>query len=356
MPQSISELWNDPTQGLTAADFTRWPGQYALGRLDRNKMAPILQGALDNGDLVLPVYLVGKCSVYETSHGHPTKGFLIDDFVPFAISGTPGASWPRITTMKSKGVLSKRVESRRLPEFNHIELEEIPANPNGYLDLQMSRDGVPTARIGLHWSYGRGTDLGVAHEQAQLISSALATCRNDLFPNGAPMVTGEVTLSPSPEPALTDWSNIDAIKAEWAKQSFDHDQDLLGFQNGMRLAREDSTPAQLFNYAEYMTRGLKHSLMGEDIACDDEIADALERVLLLLERTKIMHEMQYEYRRTLVRLALAITKDKGWQPDDLGGNGRVHANFESPMVRDALRYDPVPPSEVTQRFFASGPK
>lgn len=181
MPNPVLTAWNDPSMGLTAKDFARWPDTGGLSKVSREKAAPLLQGAADNGDLDVPVYVVGKCATYPTNHGHPAFAGAVEDWTTFAVWGKPGLPWANITTMRSKGLLTKRVESQRLPAFDGIDVEEFHQANGGYVDLQMSSDGFPTARIGFYFYLGQEKS---AHEQVRTVLGAITTCREGLLPNG----------------------------------------------------------------------------------------------------------------------------------------------------------------------------
>jgi hypothetical protein len=181
----LDERWDDPKHGLTAADFARWPGR---GGLKREKLIPVVQGALDAGTLETPVYLLGECTTYDTPHGHPVHGMAIHVGKTFAVWGQPFDRWPRITILdggnKGFGKNKRHVDgSTVLPQFDHVELEQVPSPHGGYVDVQMFQHGIPTARIGFIWSHG---DHDLAHDRAQLLAKASLLCREGRWPDGSP--------------------------------------------------------------------------------------------------------------------------------------------------------------------------
>ena len=348
MGQSIYEAWDDPIQGLTAADFARWPGD----RLDRDKLAPLLQGALDNGDLSLPVYLVGKCTTYDTPHGHPIKGFMIQHDVVFAVSGSPGTPWPRITTMKAKGVVNRRVVSQRLPEFNHIDVEAVPTDHGGYVDLQMSYEGSATARIGFIWSYGRGTSNEVAHDQFRAVGTAVMNCRNGLLPNGQPPSQATPPSSPTVERAVdptvpdVDWRDPQVIRAEW-----ETDSEAGHWGNAMSMFDEGPVMGQRLNVAEYVTRRLKFVLLGRSDLTDELTAEVCRRILVLLSQPVL--DWQEEYAPRLVRLPLAIMRERRWQPPKYGGDGTVAVDLDVPPISNSVATSLAPGGDYLGYFFGT---
>lgn len=164
---------------VTPEVFSRWPS----GRLDLPDATALVHGAIANGHLTPPVYLVGECTTYDIPHGHPAFGGAVHDFDRFAIWGAPSSRWARVTTMRVKGILGKRVVSTVLPEFDHVELSEVPTPHGGYLDVQMSHRGIATARIGFLWSYGYRAGREGAHAQAEAFADALMRCREGKSPN-----------------------------------------------------------------------------------------------------------------------------------------------------------------------------
>lgn len=121
-----------------------------------------------------------------------------------------------------------------------------------------------------------------------------------------------------------DWTDINNIRAEWANQLQSPDQGMLGWQNGMMLYDDGPIPAQRLNVAEYMTRALAHSLFEEPLLTDDQAAEAVRRVLTMIEGMwDGALDWQMEFGPRIARLALAVTRLQGWQPIDLGGDGRV---------------------------------
>lgn len=155
------------------------------------------------------------------------------------------------------------------------------------------------------------------------------------------------------DPTLTDWADLDAIRAEWPQERFESD-DRLGYDNGIRLSGDPGMPPlQRLNYAEYITRGLRHALYDNVLVSREEAAIGARTILELLEPAPEPDSpIEYFIRRRSIRLALALAKLNGWQPVELGGDGTVPVSPDSPVVVDAIRFGPVPDSESVRRFFS----
>lgn len=157
---------------------------------------------------------------------------------------------------------------------------------------------------------------------------------------------------PEVVPSAVDWCDVEAIKAEWPIADSDIDQDLLGWRNGMRMALQDEVPGQRFNEAEYITRGLRYRLYGGGPLTDDEAAESIRLVLLQVHRAPVaIMEMMAEFVPRLVRLALAIMRERGWQPTELGGTGRIPVDLNTPIVLSAIATTAAPDGDYLRYFF-----
>lgn len=169
-----------------------------------------------------------------------------------------------------------------------------------------------------------------------------------------PSVNDDGPWRPEIIPSTTDWRDVANIKAEWPIKSSDVDQDLLGWRNGMRMALQDEIPGQRFNQAEYITRGLRYRLYGGSPLTDDEAAESVQLVLQQLHRAPAaMMESLSEFVPRLVRLALAIMRERGWQPADLGGSGRIRVTLNTPLVLSAIATTAAPNADYLGYFFGS---
>ena len=172
-------VWDLPELGLTKTDFERWPGRRRFERSDSH--ADLLSAAYDAGGFDFPAYAVGECTTYDIAHGHPSFPGARHDFTFFVISGTPGTAWPQITTIRSKGMLSRRIEVSAFPAYDGIKLEQIEPFPRiGYIDIQLTHRSMPVGRIGFGYFKEPPT---IAHAQAEAVGDAILKCRAGLLPN-----------------------------------------------------------------------------------------------------------------------------------------------------------------------------
>ena len=155
------------------------------------------------------------------------------------------------------------------------------------------------------------------------------------------------------DPTLTDWADLEAIRAEWPEEKFES-QDRLGYDNGVRLSADPGMPPlQRLNYAEYITRGLRHALYDDGLISRDEAATGARTILEVLEPAPEPDSAIALYiRRRSVRLALAVTRLHQWQEPSLGGDGTVSFDAASRIVVDAIRFESVADSDAVRRFFS----
>lgn len=146
--------------------------------------------------------------------------------------------------------------------------------------------------------------------------------------------TPTTSAPPQREPRVlvvpdTDWRDPETILSEWRNQS---DPDNWG--NAMAMFDEGPVPGQRVNVAEYLTRRLKFVLLGQSELPDDLVAEACRRVLVLLSQPVL--DWQEEFVPRIVRLPLAIMRDRGWQPAKYGGDGTVDVNLDVPPISQAV--------------------
>lgn len=58
----IDPKWNDPSLGLSEADFRRWPGRYTpkcAGLISK------IESLVSAGNVQLPVRLIAQCTAYD---------------------------------------------------------------------------------------------------------------------------------------------------------------------------------------------------------------------------------------------------------------------------------------------------
>ena len=113
-----------------------------------------------------------------------------------------------------------------------------------------------------------------------------------------------------------DWRDPQVIRAEWGNDSVADD-----WGNAMSMIDEGPAVGPRVTVAEYMTRRLKFVLLGRSDLSDELAAEACRRILVLLSEPVL--DWQEEYVPRLVRLPLAIMRERGWQSPNYGGDGTV---------------------------------
>jgi hypothetical protein len=155
---SIDARWNDPSLGLTEADFARWPAREAPTRA---KLIPKIEEAIAAGAVQLPVRTIGKCVAYDPKNGHPAFPQAIHYSVDFVVSGNKE---PIVTTFR------KRLDVIRGFDIDETLFERMPTDHGGFLDLQFQSAAGRQGRIGFLYSHG---DEQVAQNCVQMVGAAL---------------------------------------------------------------------------------------------------------------------------------------------------------------------------------------
>lgn len=120
------------------------------------------------------------------------------------------------------------------------------------------------------------------------------------------------------------------------------------------MALQDEVPGQRFNEAEYITRALRHHLYGAGPLTDDDVAQSIRLVLQQLHRAPAhVMDMMSEFVPKIVRLALTIMRERGWQPSRLGGSGRIDMELDTPIVLSAIATTAAPMGDYLGYFFGA---
>lgn len=190
----------------------------------------------------------------------------------------------------------------------------------------------------------------------------------------APPPPSDDIASPSPQRRFSGNSEYghvvglvdsETIHREWIDKLGGRDQGMLAWRNGTRMFFEDHPQAQRFNLAEYMTRALAFHLVGEPLLDDDDAVLTAHRMALLLQNLPLAQpgdwsvDPEIEWVTRLARLPLAVIRDRGWQSDELGGNGRADEMLKEIRL-DGVFVAAVRPVGVTNdhalRNFFTGPR
>jgi hypothetical protein len=152
----------------------------------------------------------------------------------------------------------------------------------------------------------------------------------------------------------TDWADPEEVLAEWR-----NDSEEPNWGNAMEMFDQGPIPAQRYNVAEYLTRRLKLALLDRsalpDDLTDELIAEVCRRVLVLLGDVPAepawVAESHREFGPRLIRLSLAIMRERGWQSAQYGGNGTVRVNLDRPPIVSALATTCAPDGQYLRYFF-----
>jgi hypothetical protein len=175
-----------------------------------------------------------------------------------------------------------------------------------------------------------------------------------VFRRQAAPIPGTRIAPVTPAPAV-DWSDDGRIRAEWPPGQLEGPAGgRLGWSNGMALYEQGPGSPQLLNVAEYLTRGLAYTYIGKPLMSDDQAAETVRRIFHLIAALPgggpaVLDQIAAR----LVRLALAVTRQKGWQPPSLGGDGQITDDLlRAPVVIDAIGAPGVARNDNLRHFFA----
>jgi len=160
---------------------------------------------------------------------------------------------------------------------------------------------------------------------------------------------------PEPLRAEEDWSDDARIRAEWTSQLQGVEEGRLGWSNGMRMFEQQPHAGQLLNVAEYLTRGLAYTYLGQPLITDEQAAETVRRVVRAIsDMPPTVPSFQREFAPRLVRLALAVARQRGWQPVSLGGDGQLGEDLlRADVVIDAVGAPGVAREDYLRHFFGA---
>ena len=174
--------------------------------------------------------------------------------------------------------------------------------------------------------------------------------------SGSALSTSHSTQRLGPVDVLQyDWSakadpaDIENVRAEWNINDPDY-RDPRAWGNGMRLF-ETGPPGQRFNAAEYMSRGFCNVLFDPNSMDDESVAVTIERMLIVFDKGPISSNLEAEIAAKRIRLALAVMRERGWQPIPLDGTSRMNVDLDTPRIRASLSCAAVPSHQSLEHFF-----
>ena len=74
-------------------------------------------------------------------------------------------------------------------------------------------------------------------------------------------------------------------------------------------------------------------------------------MLIVFDKGEIPDSLHAEMAGKRIRPALAVVKERGWQPVPMGGNGLTDVELDTPRIRASLAFDGMPPTHSLEHFF-----
>lgn len=183
---------------------------------------------------------------------------------------------------------------------------------------------------------------------------AAATASRQPRPSTSATPSAYASAASLPAPT-TDWTDLTHVRAEWSNGNLEaREQALLSWQNGTRMFHEGVIPQQRMNAAQYIAQGLAYHLY-EPILSDADALTAAQQILLLVDRIPPEPEWMAKFGPRLSRLALAVIRERGWQPSALGGDDSIVDEIVNArpdgLVLYSARGPGVAPEDVWRHFF-----
>ncbi len=147
---------------------------------------------------------------------------------------------------------------------------------------------------------------------------------------------------------------LDQVRREWPLDGADRDADVQAWRLGTGLYEdddEDEDDGTLLRAGDLMALAVRHHLHGEDVLRDDDLAVTVHSLLFAATTPLPGTSRVPAGASRLVRLALAVVKQRGWQPASRGGNGQIAAElFEDDDIAHVLA-EAIAPVDLVS-FFA----
>jgi hypothetical protein len=127
--------------------------------------------------------------------------------------------------------------------------------------------------------------------------------------------------APAPEPEKpSGWADINAVRAEWPQARLDAEEDLRLWHEGVRLYDNDDYQSMM-RCATMLSAALAHSLYGEGILRGADLPETVHKVFYSSLTAPPDGRTFAESAQRAVRLALTVTRENGWHPASMGGQG-----------------------------------
>jgi TPR repeat protein len=138
--------------------------------------------------------------------------------------------------------------------------------------------------------------------------------------------------SPAGASAPGGWSDIKAVRAEWPQDNLNEASDLASWREGVRLYDNDDY-ASMMRCASLLSPALAHSLYGEGILRGSDLPATVHKIFYASLTAPPDGRTFAESAQKAARLALTITRENGWQPARMGGQGLF-----DPLITDKGNY------------------
>lgn len=142
------------------------------------------------------------------------------------------------------------------------------------------------------------------------------------------------TAAPVAEPSRSNWSDINAIRAEWPQGSLEANADMRRWHEGIRLYGNDDY-GSMMKCAGWLSPALAHSLYGEGILRGADLPETAFKVLFAALSAPPDRQTFAETAQRSARLALTIVRENGWQPKAFGG---TRSDYFEPLIMDKGNY------------------
>jgi hypothetical protein len=343
----------------------RWPAGLNLKKLNR-----LLEVAIQNGGVVPPLLLVGHAAEFEG----PGRNRAISPFLAVGHDGSlavlytkgfhrtpqhwvvgPGTTTPCDDVATDDDCIVSREGGDPYRPNSGIERRV------GKLKVTLLDRGAVVGRVVFPYSSDHRSQQ-LARDKARVLETSLRTVRGTSRAGGLPIPDGGQMVATPPTEVMrseqlssvpgsaqipdTDWADPEAILAEWRNDSSELDSG-----NAMQMFEAD-VPYERHNVGEYLSRELKGALF-DRTWIGDSTAEMCRRVLLSLSRIPPEFDFFPESTPRLIWLPLAIMRDRGWQLERYGGDGRVPVDLDVPPIVGAVATSCAPDGRYLDYFFGT---
>jgi hypothetical protein len=150
---------------------------------------------------------------------------------------------------------------------------------------------------------------------------------------------------------------LDDIRAEWPQGSLDTESDLVGWHQGIDLYTNSDYPSMM-RCATLLAAALAHDLYHGNVVPRDDVPDTVLKIIWSSTAPPPDGKTFAPSAEKAARLAMAITRELGFQPMSMGGNGAFDHLIQDPgrrILLDGVVNRPGEYHQGLQQFFAVPP-